>query len=183
MHKWVKFNVNLFHFRYKIIHNFLPFSIAISEYKVQLLINNLFNTTFEKGLIAVNVGNALLLLALLLGSAITGFKRLPFNVIANCLLGSIFTVTAMKCFLEGGGVLKSTSFEVKQLLRLSHLKIKSYNSRNKVSLGDRKRILKSCFELRIQVVSNQHVKNSSFVEFMDVVLIQTVNYSVAIQLS
>lgn len=171
----------VFNFRDQINHNFLPFSIAISEYKVQLLINIVFNSTFEKGLLTVLIGNALILEALLLGSTIIGFVKLPLNVILNCLLGCMFALAAIKYGMEAGGFLRSTALEVKKLLWLGHLQVKSHNIRTKITLKERKRILKSCLELRIQVVGNQHLKNSSYVQFLDAVLNQTVNYSVLLQ--
>ncbi len=159
----------------------MPFSTAISEFKNQLLINIVFNSTFDEGLFAVNISNALILEALLLGSIIIGFTQSPFNVIANCLLGCILALTAVKYGMEAGGMLISTSVEVKKLLRLDNLNVKSHNIRNKITMDEQKRILKSCWDLRLQLVGNQYLKRSSFVEFLDAVLIQTVNYSVSLQ--
>lgn len=129
----------------------------------------------------MNIGNALILHAMLLGSVIIGFNPLPFNIILNCLLGCSFALIAMKYFLEGGGLLRSTSFDVKKRLWLGYFKVECHNNYKKVKFGERKRILKSCWELRIQVVSNQYVTNSSYVEFLNAVLIQTVNYSLALK--
>lgn len=157
----------------------LPFRIAVIKYKEQLLMNRIFNHLFSKSLIPLVIVGALVTIVILFGSVLKSFYRLPVSGIINCVLGCIFVLIAIKYILEGGGLLTEESRFVKSFLVNQLLDARRHCNAVGIRVGEQRRILKSCTDLRMYVLNNEFATHNSFPEFMDVALVQTVNFVLA----
>ncbi len=141
--------------------------------------NRVFNHAFSQTLSPLLISGALIALILLFGSVVKSFHRLPFSGIMNCVLGCVFLLIAIRYILEGGGKLRDDSKYVKRVLLQKFLHANSYCGVVGIKLRKLNRTLNTCMDLRMDILNNEFATNNSFPEFVNMALIQSVNYVLA----